>query len=137
MKNEKVWIPGLAALLFVAACGPVENKPSETPSATVSTAVSAEDAAADAALLGDAEAGKAIYDKSCIACHQADGKGMGGALGADFVNDKTRSAKSNAQLLASIEHGIKGTTMVSWAPLLSETERKDVLAYIRKAFMEE
>ncbi len=128
----------LAALLLLAACGgdtasdpvasdqpPVVEVPPPTPA----------EAPAEAPLPGDPVAGKQVYDTTCLACHQVDGTGMGGALGADFVNDATRRAKSDDELLLSIAKGVEGTAMVAWEPLLSETQRKDVLAYIRVTYM--
>jgi cytochrome c oxidase subunit II len=86
---------------------------------------------ADAA---DLAKGKSVYGTYCLACHQADGTGMGGALAADFVKDKTRLAKTDDQLLASIADGVPGTSMVAWGAMIPEEERKAVLAYIRATY---
>ena len=59
---------------------------------------------------------------------------MNGTLAADFVNDKTRLAKSDEVLLLSIENGVPGTTMVAWGAMVDEQQRRDVLAYIRATF---
>jgi mono/diheme cytochrome c family protein len=74
-----------------------------------------------------------VYKASCIACHQADGTSMGGVLGADFVNDKTRLAKSDAELYKSVTEGVPGTTMVAWTAL-SVQQRVDAVAYIRETY---
>jgi cytochrome c oxidase cbb3-type subunit III len=92
-------------------------------------------AAPKAVIKGDAVAGKTVYESNCSACHQKDGAGMGGALGADFVNDPTRKAKSDAELFASIRDGVPNTTMIAWGALLKDQERADALAYIRTTFM--
>jgi mono/diheme cytochrome c family protein len=92
------------------------------------------EAAEAAAPAGDVEAGKIVYNTFCMACHQLDGKGMNGALGANFVEDKTRLAKTDEQLLNSIANGVPGTTMIAWGGQLDETKRKNVLAYIRATF---
>lgn len=92
--------------------------------------------AADAAPAGDVAAGETVYKTFCIACHQADGTGMSGALAADFVADKARLAKSDEELLKSIESGVPGTTMVAWGASVDEAGRKNVLAYIRATFGE-
>ena len=60
---------------------------------------------------------------------------MGGALGADFVNDATRKAKSDADLVNSVSNGVPGTAMIAWSGQLDETEIKDVVTYIRSEFM--
>ena len=107
----------------------------EAAPAAEGAAPEGEAVAADApAAGGNAEAGKTVYNTFCMACHQADGKGMGGALAADFVGDKTRLAKTDEQLLNSIANGVPGTTMIAWGGQLDETKRKDVLAYIRATF---
>jgi len=85
---------------------------------------------------GDATAGEAVYTDNCVACHQADGTGMGGMLAADFTKEKERLAKSDEELMKSIRDGVVGKkgTMPPWGELLSEQERADALAYIRKTF---
>jgi mono/diheme cytochrome c family protein len=126
-------------LLLIAACGGDPAPAADPPPAVEATAPAPVETpapvAAAAPLSGDPAAGKEVYSTTCLACHQADGTGMGGALGADFVNDATRRAKTDEQLLESIKKGVEGTTMVAWEPLLSETQRKDVLAYIRVTYM--
>ncbi len=87
-------------------------------------------------LPGDPEAGKAIYKRICIACHQADGSGMNGMLAADFVKDKTRLAKTNEELLTSIRDGIirDGKVMPPQKDVLSDGDIKDAISYLRKTF---
>jgi mono/diheme cytochrome c family protein len=91
--------------------------------------------APEAPLPGDPGAGAAIYAAYCIACHMPDGTGLEGTLAADWVHDMSRRAKSDAELLESIADGIDDTTMVAWSATLDETMRKDVLSYVRIAFM--
>ncbi len=130
----------LFSLLLLAACGGSESTPAPAEPAKAepvkAEAVKAEPVAAaePAAPAGDAAAGEKVYSTYCMACHQADGKGMNGALAANFVDDKERMAKSDALLLKSIEDGIPGTTMISWKAQLDETQRSDALAYIRATF---
>jgi len=92
------------------------------------------DAAAGSGATGNPQVGKRIFQNRCVACHGADGTGMNGTLAADFVNDKTRLAKSDEVLLLSIENGVPGTTMVAWGAMVDEQQRRDVLAYIRATF---
>lgn len=91
---------------------------------------------ADAGPPGDAAKGEALYKQFCLACHQPDGSGMKGALAADFVNDKSRLQKPDSVLLKSIAEGVTGkmAVMPPQKDLLTETQRKDVLAYIRREF---
>ncbi len=133
-------LPSLFAASFLfAGCGGGEPAAPAAPAVEAAPAAAAVAEPAPAAavkheLPGDPVAGEAVYKTNCIACHQADGTGMGGALGADLVNDKTRLAKSNEVLLKSIAEGVPGTTMIAWGAVLDETKRKDVLSYIRATF---
>lgn len=132
MKSNTVILAIVAAALMVSAgCGKQKKQGAAAPA---SAAVVAE--LHDAGPPGDPVAGQKVYDKICKACHMADGKGMGGALAADFVADKTRLQKPDSALLKSIAEGIKGkkAVMPPQKDALSEQERKDALAYIRKTF---
>jgi len=126
----------LCSALLLTACGssepeapPAAPPPAATPAPTPAVAVNG------GPVVGDVAAGAEVYAANCIACHQKDGTGMGGALGADFVKDATRKAKTNEQLLTSINKGVPGTTMVGWEAILDEKQRTDVLGYIRATFM--
>ena len=128
----------LFALSLLAACGgseaPATPEPAKVEPVAEPAKVEPVVEAAAPAVAGDVTKGQATYSTICIACHQADGTGMGGALGADFVNDKTRLAKSDEVLLNSIANGVEGTAMIAWSAQLDETQRRDVLAYIRATF---
>jgi mono/diheme cytochrome c family protein len=82
---------------------------------------------------GDPTAGEATYQAICIACHGADGRGP---VGANLVDDETRLAKSDEELLKSISEGQIGElgAMPPLAGALDEQQQRDVLAYIRAAF---
>jgi mono/diheme cytochrome c family protein len=82
----------------------------------------------------DTIAGKAVYQKLCMACHQENGRG--GGVAADFVGDKNRLAKSDTELMRSIRMGFEGEKLVMppFGAVLSEPEIRNVLAYIREAF---
>lgn len=94
--------------------------------------------AAGAVVKGDAAAGEAVFKTFCVACHQADGTGKMGEvqMAANFVEDKTRLAKSDEQLLTSIRDGVTGTigAMPPWGASLSDQQRADALAYVRATF---
>ena len=82
-------------------------------------------------------AGEKIYRMYCVGCHQPDGRGIpvpGGA--ANFVDDKTRLAKPDAELLDIIEKGKESTAMPPFGAILNPLQRKSVLAYIRETFGE-
>ena len=77
--------------------------------------------------------GERTYLMYCTACHGYDGQGNNG-LGADFVNDKSRLAKPDAELINDIRNG-EGR-MPAWRGILTDQEIRDVLAYIRHEFGE-
>lgn len=82
----------------------------------------------------EAKAGKATYDKLCVSCHGADGKGnpaMAKAMGEKGLNIVTKDvqAKKDEELLKVIVEG--AGKMPASGKGLSQQEQKDVLAYIR------
>ena len=60
----------------------------------------------------------------------------GGAAAADFVGDKTRLAKSDTELIRSIQRGVEGQKLVMppFGDVLSESEIRNVIGYIRATF---
>nr|MBI3613654.1 cytochrome c [Nitrospirota bacterium] len=86
----------------------------------------------------DATAGKALYGGKggCVNCHGAGGRGDGPAgkmlvpPPADLAGPKTK-AKSDAELLKTIQEGRPGTAMVPFKGQLTEQEIRDLLAYVR------
>jgi mono/diheme cytochrome c family protein len=78
--------------------------------------------------------GKSVYEKHCLACHGAQGRGDGYPFlkppPADLSAAATRS-KTDADLLITIRHGHPDTAMGSWRFALTEKEVWDVLAYVR------
>ena len=85
---------------------------------------------------GDPDEGREVYMEFCAKCHQPDGSGFHGTLAANLVTEKSRLAKSNADLLNSIRHGvtIDDKYMPPMKHILSEQEMKDALSYVRFAF---
>lgn len=84
----------------------------------------------------DAVKGQAVYQRHCLACHGASGRGDGPDAPAltvppaNFHRFKS-FLKSDEELLRTIEHGIVFSPMHAWQGQLTETERQDALAYIR------
>jgi mono/diheme cytochrome c family protein len=82
---KKIYIAGFAALalFFIYSCGD-GNKPAAT---TTSADTGGKPAATDA--------GKDVYMKTCVACHQADGGGINGSFPplakSDYLADKQRA----------------------------------------------
>lgn len=86
-----------------------------------------------------AATGKEVYEKTCIACHGANGKGaVPGA--ADFTDPKGRLAKPDDVLLKHINNGFQtpGSPMAMPAkggnPTLSDDDLKNALKYIRETY---
>jgi len=83
--------------------------------------------------------GQAIFNKTCIACHGANGKGLLPGV-PDFTNPKGRLAKSDDVLIKHITEGFQtpGSPMAMPAKGgnadLVAGEISAVLAYIRKRF---
>jgi mono/diheme cytochrome c family protein len=87
-----------------------------------------------AAWSADAKAGKANYDKLCVSCHGADGKGnpaMAKALGEKGLNlvGKDTQVKKDAELLKVIVEG--AGKMPASGKSLNPQEQKEVLSYTR------
>ena len=85
-------------------------------------------------LAADAGSGKAVYEKSCVGCHGADGKGnaaMAKVLGEKGLNiaGKDTQAKKDAELLKVIVEG--AGKMPASGKSLKPQEQKEVLSYTR------
>lgn len=85
---------------------------------------------------GVPDQGKPIFEERCAACHGLQGRGDGPQ--APFLSPRPASlvsagtsVKTDSELLAIISRGKRRTAMPAWDTLLSEQERRDVLAYIR------
>jgi mono/diheme cytochrome c family protein len=77
--------------------------------------------------------GKAVYDKSCVGCHGADGKGnpgMAKVLGEKGLNLTTKATtqKSDDQLLKVVA---EGSGKMPAQTKLSKDEQKAVVGYVR------
>ena len=85
---------------------------------------------------GDPVKGKATYERLCVTCHGAQGKGDGPAgkmmmpPPADLTSPKIKS-KPDGDLLQAIQNGRPPTTMPAFKGQLSEQQIHDVLAYVR------
>ena len=85
---------------------------------------------------GDLEAGRLIFEDRCASCHGLQGRGDGPR--APFLSPRPgslisagTSAKSDSDLLSTITNGKPRTAMPAWKDLLTEEQRRDVLAYVR------
>jgi len=81
---------------------------------------------------GNAEAGKAVYDKKCASCHAKDGAGNPGIAKAMKVElrhlgAKEAQAKSDADLKKDTVEGVGKMKGIK----LTDAEAADVIAYLR------
>ncbi|MBF8250866.1 MAG: hypothetical protein HW382_494 [Deltaproteobacteria bacterium] len=95
---------------------------------------------------GNAENGKKIYDKRCVWCHGEEGAGDGPA--AERVNPAPRDftsgmykikstpfdemSPSDDDIFRMISDGMPDSSMPLWKDILSEQERWDLVAYLKK-----
>src|SRR3989441_8658571 len=100
---------------------------------------------APGSLLGqDTTAGKSVYVKWCAGCHGDGGAGDGAAAASlvdrprNFTSGlyKIRTTASgqlptDADLERAIDEGLPGSAMPGWKGRLSQSERRDVRAYIK------
>ena len=99
---------------ILAAGGRVEASPKEkTPAST-----------------GFAD-GKALYQKLCASCHQADGRGMPPTFPALAGNANLKDAE---YVIRTVLHGKPGTAMPPFAAQLNDQAAAAVISYIRTAW---
>ncbi len=87
---------------------------------------------------GNADKGREIYMANCVGCHGVQGNGQGPAARAiqgtkprDFTQGKFSYGSKDEEIFKTLTEGVKGSAMPNWSSL-SEDERWDVIAYIRK-----
>lgn len=85
---------------------------------------------------GDAAKGKTIYAYNCALCHGDAGMGNGAAGAAlnpkptDFTDAALMSKKKADELFKAVTKGVPNTGMAPYEKMLSEQDRRDVVAYI-------
>jgi DMSO reductase family type II enzyme heme b subunit len=92
----------------------------------------------------DTTAGKVVYGKWCAGCHGDQGDGKGSAAnymlprprdftGAIYKIRTTASGQlpTDADLMRVIDEGLPGSAMPAWKARLSESERRNVTAYLK------
>ncbi|MEO8326800.1 MAG: c-type cytochrome [Nitrospirota bacterium] len=85
---------------------------------------------------GNPQNGKILFEKHCANCHGAKGDGDGPdtqflmVQPANFHSLESRS-KTDEELMTVITYGAVFSPMHGWSTRLTETERWDVLRYIR------
>jgi mono/diheme cytochrome c family protein len=92
----------------------------------------------------DIEAGKQVYFQKCVWCHGETGSGDG--PGADRLWPRPRNfdqgtfkirhtasgeLPTDEDLFQTVTHGLPGSAMPSWEGILSETERRQVIQFVK------
>jgi sulfur oxidation c-type cytochrome SoxX len=89
------------------------------------------------------KSGEEIYKGLCARCHgeKGDGKGVTHLYLDPAPRDLTKAAFMNTKpedrFLKSLKEGVPGTSMPPWERVLSEDQRKEVLAYVFQNFVKE
>ncbi len=73
------------------------------------------------------EAGKAIYDANCIACHAADG---GGIVGPNLTDDNWIHGGGIKNIFKVIKYGVVEKGMIAWQTQLSPNQMQEVASYV-------
>jgi len=76
--------------------------------------------------------GEKVYGSNCVACHQANGKGVPGSFPA-LDGDQTVLGPK-AKQIDTVLKGVPGTAMQAWAPVLNDVEIAAVITYTRHAW---
>ena len=131
LRSSIATLAAAGALALAATSGAAE--PSTSPSAPQ---VHQAEVAGAGATPAQIAAGKAVYDVACLACHQADGKGLPGAFpplaGSDYLlGDKKRAVSVVVRGLQGeiVVNGITYNSVMPAMTQLSDTEIADSLTY--------
>lgn len=76
--------------------------------------------------------GKAVYEKSCVACHQLTGEGIPGVFPA--LKGSPVAAGEMAKHIDIVANGVAGTAMAAWKNQLNDLEVAAVVTYERNAW---
>lgn len=107
--------------------------------AVVAPLVSVGEASAQA---GDANAGKAVYERKCLLCHgeKGDGKGPAAELlrpaprdftsGLYKIRSTANKTPADKDVFDVLTHGMPGTSMPAWS-VLPEKDRSNLVAYLK------
>ncbi len=76
---------------------------------------------------GVIDSGKKIYDMQCASCHRNDG---GGNIGPNLTDEYWLHGGSMGDIYKTIKYGVPQKGMISWEPLLSPEQMRDVSSYI-------
>ncbi|MCS6972863.1 MAG: c-type cytochrome [Cyclobacteriaceae bacterium] len=72
--------------------------------------------------------GKKIYAINCASCHMPEGQG---SIGPNLTDDYWIHGGSIKDIYLTIKNGVPEKGMISWAPVLSPAQMRDVAFYIK------
>jgi mono/diheme cytochrome c family protein len=88
--------------------------------------------------------GKAVYEQNCAYCHGKGGQGDGPAASAlnlkprdltegryKFRSTESGSIPTDADLMATVRNGLRGTSMPAWAGYVGDDSIKAVVEYVK------
>lgn len=133
MKFKYLSIFALAAVMFSCGGGETTEETTENTETTEETTEVVEEVVEEVSAYPE---GEEVYKKTCMACHQADGKGLPGAFPPLAESDYLLSDKGRA--IEQILIGSEGEITVNGevyngimpAQVLSDQEVVDVMNYI-------
>lgn len=71
--------------------------------------------------------GESIFKRQCAACHREDG---GGGIGPNLTDQYFLHGASISEIYNTIKVGVPDKGMISWEPVLSAEQMRDVSSYI-------
>jgi cytochrome c oxidase cbb3-type subunit 3 len=74
------------------------------------------------------QSGRKIYVTNCASCHLSDGQG---SIGPNLTDDYWLHGGNIRDIYAVIKNGVPEKGMISWAPVLSQEQMRDVAFYIK------
>ncbi len=86
--------------------------------------------AAAATAPGAVDAGKAIFEANCVACHGAD---MHGGIGPDLTDPTWIHGGTLPDITKTITIGVPEKGMLTWGPILGPEKVAQVAAYVHAA----
>lgn len=119
----------------------LHNQSKESDSLQQATDATLFDQPISATLIGNAQAGQAIYLQSCTACHGIDGKGDGPRAyfiyprPRDFQHAASKARFNRPILFEAIKHGVLGREMPAWDKVLNEQQIADLTEYVFQTFI--
>jgi cytochrome c oxidase cbb3-type subunit 2 len=135
---EKRWLVAAFSIpIAVFAAGWQSGVVAQLPDTSVTSAPAPQAA-------GSAERGRTIYQKYCVECHGASGKGDGPASHLlvprprDFTlgrykirSTETGSVPTDDDLIQSVKKGLYGSAMPGWETILADADITDVVAHLK------